>query len=80
MSHEVLIGCICEVAKKAEANLEASKAGCLRLLVPQVRVIGEARLQSMSILVDKVIQKAKQTLIPVFGLEGLFLILLLTLF
>ena len=80
MSHEVLIRCICEVAKKAEANLEASKAGCLRLVVPQVRVIGEARLQSMSILVDKVIQKAKQTLIPVFGLEGLFLILLLTLF
>jgi putative membrane protein len=80
MSHEVLIGCICEVAKKAEANLEASKAGCLRLVVPQVRVIGEARLQSMSILVDKAIQKAKQTLIPVFGLEGLFLILLLTLF
>jgi hypothetical protein len=37
-------------------------------------------LQSMSILVDKAIQKAKQTLIPVFGLEGLFLILLLTLF
>ena len=80
MSHEVLTRCICEVAKKAEANLEASKAGCLRLVVPQVRVIGEARLQSMSILVDKAIQKAKQTLIPVFGLEGLFLILLLTLF
>jgi putative membrane protein len=80
MSHEVLIRCICEVAKKAEANLEASKAGCLRLVVPQVRVIGEARLQSMSILVDKAIQKAKQTLIPVFGLEGLFLILLLAFF
>jgi putative membrane protein len=80
MSHEVLIGCICEVAKKAEANLEASKAGCLRLVVPQVRVIGKARLQSMSLLVDKAIQKAKQTLIPVFGLEGLFLILLLAFF
>ena len=79
MSHEVLTRCICEVAKKAEANLEASKAGCLRLVVPQVRVIGKARLQSMSLLVDKAIQKAKQTLIPVFGLEGLFLILLLLL-
>ena len=80
MSHEVLIRCICEVTKKAETNLEASKAGCLRLVVPQVRVIGEARLQSMSILVDKAIQKAKKTLIPVFGLEGLFLILLLAFF
>jgi len=80
MSHEVLTRCICDVAKKAEANLETSKAGCIHFVVPQVRVIGEARLQSMSILVDKAIQKAKQTLIPVFGLEGLFLILLLTLF
>jgi putative membrane protein len=79
MSHEVLTRCICEVAKKAEANLEASKAGCLRLVVPQVRVIGKARLQSMSLLVDKAIQKAKQTLLPVFGLEGLVLILLLLL-
>jgi putative membrane protein len=80
MSHEILIRYICDVAKKAEAHLETSKAGCIHFVVPQVRVIGEARLQSMSILVDKAIQKAKKTLIPVFGLEGLFLILLLAFF
>ena len=80
MNHEILIRYISEVAKKAEANLETSKAGCLRLVVPQVRVIGEARLQSISILVDKAIQKAKHTALPIFGFEGLFLILLLTLF
>jgi putative membrane protein len=79
MSHEILIRYICDVAKKAEANLETSKAGCIHFVVPQVRVIGEARLQSMTILVDKSIQKAKQTLLPVFGLEGLVLILLLLL-
>jgi putative membrane protein len=79
MSHEILIRYICDVAKKAEANLETSKAGCIHFVVPQVRVIGEARLQSMTILVDKSIKKAKQTLLPVFGLEGLVLILLLVL-
>ncbi len=79
MSHEILIRYICDVAKKAEANMEPSKAGCIHLVVPQVRVIGEARLQSMTTLVDKSIQKAKQTLLPVFGLEGLVLILLLVL-
>jgi putative membrane protein len=79
MSHEILTRYICEVAKKAEANLETSKAGCIHFVVPQVRVIGETRLQSMTILVDKSIQKAKQTLLPVFGLEGLVLILLLLL-
>ena len=77
MNHEILISYICDVAKKAEANLETSKAGCIHLVVPQVRVIGEARLQSMTTLADKSIKKAKQTLLPVFGLEGLVLILLL---
>jgi putative membrane protein len=78
MSHEILIRYICDVAKKAEANMETSKAGCIHFVVPQVRVIGEARLQSMTTLVDKSIKKAKQML-PVFGLEGLVLILLLVL-
>jgi putative membrane protein len=77
MSHEVLIGYICDVAKKAEANLELCKAGAAHLVVPQVRVIGEVHLQAMSTLVHKSIQKAKQMLLPVFGLEGLILILLL---
>ena len=77
MDNELLIQYICEVAKKAEANLELSKAGYLRFVVPNVRVIGEVRLKSMTLLVDKAIQRAKQSLIPIFGLEGLFLILLL---
>ena len=79
MSHDILIRYICDVAKKAETNLETSKAGCIHFVVPQVRVIGEARLQSMTTLADKSIQRAKQMLLPIFGLEGLILILLLLL-
>lgn len=77
MDQELLTSYICEAAKKAEASLEASKAGFLRFVVPKVRVIGEDRLKAITFLVDKAVKKAKQTLIPVFGLEGLFLILLL---
>ncbi|MGD0643569.1 MAG: DUF2070 family protein [Candidatus Bathyarchaeia archaeon] len=79
MNYEVLIRYICDVAKKADSNLELSKAGAVHLVVPQVRVIGEAHLQAMSTLVDRSIKKAKQMLLPVFGLEGLILILLLVL-
>jgi putative membrane protein len=79
MDQEILIRYICDAAKKAEQSLEASNVGCSQLVVPKVRVIGEARLKSMTTLVDKAIQKIKQTLIPVFGLEGLILILLLAL-
>jgi len=79
MNHETLIGYILEAAKTAAANLESCKAGCLRLVVPKVRVIGKARLESLSMLIDKALQRAKQTVVPIFASEGLVLILLLAL-
>jgi len=80
MNHDVLIGFIGDIAKKAAANLEVSKAGCKQFVVPNVRVIGEERLQLVTILVDKAIVKAKKVVTPIFGIEGLLLILLLLLF
>jgi putative membrane protein len=80
MDQEVLVRIVCDLAKKALGNLEASKAGYLHLVVPQVRVIGEERLKSITTLVDKTIQRAKKTVIPVFGAEALILLLLLLLF
>jgi putative membrane protein len=79
MNHDILIGHIQEAAKRAVASLEPCKAGCLRLVVPKVRVIGKARLESLSLLVDKTLQRAKQIVAPVFVSEGLALILLLAL-
>ncbi len=78
MNHDLLISYITAAAKAAEASLESCKAGCKRLVVPQVRVIGQSRLESLSLLVDAGLKKAKQILVPIFALEGLFLILLLT--
>jgi len=77
MNHETLIGYIKEAAKAAVAKLESCKAGCKSVVVPKVRVIGKARLESLSMLVDKALQKAKQIVVPIFAFEGLFLILLL---
>ncbi len=79
MNHELLIGHITEVAKAAAAKLESCKAGCKHLVVPQVRVIGQARLESLSLLVDSALKKAKQIVAPLFAFEGLLLILLLAL-
>jgi putative membrane protein len=79
MNHETLISYIKEAAQAAAANLESCKAGCLRLVVPNVRVIGEARLASLSLLVDKALRWAKQIVAPIFVSEGLLLILLLAL-
>jgi putative membrane protein len=79
MDHKTLFRYIKEVARAASANLERCSAGCLRLVVPKVRVIGEARLKSLSIHVDKALHKAKQTVAPIFAFEGLILVLLLML-
>jgi putative membrane protein len=79
MNHETLIQHITEVAKTAASNMESCKAGCLRLVVPKVRVIGEARLGSLSLLVDQALRRAKRIVAPIFVSEGLLLILLLAL-
>jgi putative membrane protein len=77
MNNELLIRHIQEVSKAAEKTLETSKAGCSRIIVPKIRVIGQNRIESLSLLVDKTLQRAKQIVAPVFVSEGLFLILLL---
>ena len=79
MDHKLLISYIQEAAKAAAENLETCNAGCLRLVVPKVRVIGEARLESLSLLVDKALRWAKRAVAPIFVSEGLILILLLAL-
>ncbi len=80
IDHDALIRSIKEVAQKALQNLDDSKAGCVQFVVPNVRVIGEERLDAISTLVDKTIAKAKKVAAPIFGGEGLLLILLLLLF
>lgn len=80
MDHNVLIRYVLEAAGKAAQNLEAAKSGCVEFVVPKVRVIGEERLNSISILVDRAISRAKKAAPAVFGVEGLLLVLLLWLF
>ncbi len=79
IDHEVLIKQIVTAALAATSNLERSKAGYTRIVVPKVRVIGGDCLEFMTVLVDKAIQKAKRVVVPIFALEGLVLILLLSL-
>jgi putative membrane protein len=79
MNHETLLNYINEATKTAAANLETCNAGCSRLVVPDIRVIGENRLASLSLLVDNALRWAKRTVAPIFVSEGLILILLLAL-
>ena len=80
MDHAVLIQILSDLAKKAAENLEEAKVDCIQFVVPKVRVIGEERLNSVSILIDKAINHAKKVAPVIFGAEGLLLILLLLFF
>jgi predicted neutral ceramidase superfamily lipid hydrolase len=77
MSHDTLIGYIKDAASMAMSRLEPCKSGSLTITVPKVRVIGQARIRAMSTLVDMALRRAKEVVVPIFGLEGLLLILLL---
>jgi putative membrane protein len=79
MNQELLISYIKQTALSAASHLEPCTAGCLRMVVPKVRVIGGECLESLTLLVDTTIRKAKQIVLPIFALEGLLLILLLAL-
>jgi len=79
MNHERLIGHIKEATQKALASVEKVKAGYQSIVVPNVKVIGEKRLESLSLLTDRVLQRAKKIVAPIFAASGLFLMLFLLL-
>lgn len=80
INHDLLISYIRNVAKDATQNSEYSKAGSIQFVIPQIRVIGEERINSISLLIDKAINRAKKIAPAIFGAEGLLLILMLSLF
>jgi putative membrane protein len=77
MNHERLIKYIREAAQKALSSLERAKAGYREISVPGVRVIGEKCLESLSLLTDRVLQRAKRIVVPIFTITSMFLMLFL---
>jgi putative membrane protein len=78
MNTELLISYVKKASQLAVSSIERCTAGSIVFVVPKVKVMGEDFLESLSLLVDETIGKAKQIVIPIFGLEGLLLLLLLS--
>jgi putative membrane protein len=72
-----LISYIKGAAHSALVNLENVGVSCRSITVPSVKVIGAKQLEALCLLIDKVIQRAKRAVVPVFGVSGLLLMLLL---
>jgi len=77
MENEKLISYIRDATHSALAKLESVEVSCRSITVPSVKVIGAKQLEALCLLIDKVIQRAKRAVIPVFGISGLLLMLLL---
>ncbi len=77
MDQETIIDNVKQAASNALAKLAASKTGSSIITIPKVRVIGQTKIAAISNLVDEALQRAKRVVVPIFGLEGLLLLLLL---
>ncbi len=80
ISHESLIGYIKETTLAAISNLEHVKAACRSTTVPNIKVIGEKQLETLCLLIDRTLQKAKKAAVPIFATSGLLLLLFLLFF
>jgi putative membrane protein len=79
IDHEKLIGYIERVTLAAVSDLERAKAAARNITVRKVKVIGEKKLETLCLLTDRVLQKAKKAVIPIFATTSILLMLFLTL-
>jgi putative membrane protein len=79
IENEKLISHIKDTAHSALVNLENVRVSCRSITIPGVKVIGAKQLETLCLLIDRAIQRAKRAAILVFGVSGLLLMLLLLL-
>jgi putative membrane protein len=77
IENEKLVAYVKQVTLNALTNLENVRVSCRRMTVPNVKVIGAKQLETLCTLVERVIQRAKRTVIPLFLASGLLLMLFL---
>ena len=77
MDHEKLVDYIKKTAVEALSSLEQVKVACRVVTVQDVKVIGEERLKTLCLLVEKTLQRAKRVVVPIFSAAGFLLVLAL---
>ncbi len=77
IDHENLIAYIKRATFAALSDLEHVKAACRSITIPEVKVIGGKRLETLCLLIDRTLQKAKKVAVPIFATSGLLLMLVL---
>jgi putative membrane protein len=76
MDRGKLVNYIEKAALTATNDLEFAKVSCFNMSASS-KVIGEKQLETLCLLIDETLQKAKKTFFPIFASSGLLLLLLL---
>jgi putative membrane protein len=79
MDNEKLVNCVKQATDSALSSLEAVKVACRSITVPSVKVLGAKQLETLCLLIDRTLQKAKRGVVPIFATSGLLLMLFLLL-
>jgi putative membrane protein len=77
IDHDKLVNYVKQATKNAVSKLKSARAGCNSLTITKIKVIGEKKLESLCLLVDKAIRRAKKIVGPIFIGSGVLLILFL---
>jgi putative membrane protein len=77
IENEKLLSYVKDVTRSALTNLETAKVSCRSMKIPNVKVVGAKQIETLCLLIDKTIQRAKRAAIPVFGVGGLLLMVFL---
>lgn len=79
MDNELLMSYIKTAAVRAKAIMDDAKFSCHEITISEVRVIGGEHLESLCVLIEKALHRAKVSVVPIFSVSGLLLMLLLLL-
>ena len=77
IDNDKLIAYIKDVASTAIANLGSAKYSCRTITVAGVKVLGEKHLETLCLLIDRSMQTAKRSVVPIFATSGILLMLFL---
>ncbi len=76
IDHERLISYIKKATISAISDLKPAKTATRKITIPNVKVIGANKLETLCLLVEKTIQKARKITVPIFTANGLVLMIL----
>jgi len=77
VDHDAIVDYVRQGVESAVSSMEEAAAGCRNITISNVKVIGEEKLATLCLLIDKGAQRAKRVIVPLLGVSGFILMFFL---